>query len=127
MGIILVVDDEPLITYVLKKYLTKKGYKVYSAANGNDAVDKVRDIRPDMVLLDMSLPGMSSLDVLQEIKKIDPYINVIMLTGIFDEKMAEHAIQLGAFDYVTKPFHYEYLEQSVLLKINMAFNVMRKI
>jgi len=125
MELILVVDDEPIIICVLKKYLTKKGYEVHTATNGNDAVGKVKELKPHVVLLDISLPGMSGMDVLQEIKKIDPNIGVIMLAGVFEEKIAINAMHLGAFDYVTKPFHYDYLETAVLVKIAMVLDVIR--
>jgi DNA-binding response OmpR family regulator len=122
MKIILVVDDEPIVIYVLKKYLTKKGYQVHTATNGNDAVGKAKELRPHIVLLDIALPDMSGLDVLREIKKIDPNISVIMVTGVFEEKIAINAMQFGACDYVTKPFHYDYLETAVSVKIAMVLD-----
>jgi CheY-like chemotaxis protein len=95
MKIILVVDDEPIVIYVLKKYLTKKGYQVHTATNGNDAAGKAKEHRPQIVLLDISLPGIGGIDILQEIKKIDPNISVIMVNGVFEEKIAINAMQLG--------------------------------
>jgi len=68
---------------------------------------------------------MSGIDVLQEIKKIDPNIGVIMVAGVFEEKIAINAMQLGAFDYVTNPFHYDCLETAVLVKIAMVLDVIR--
>jgi len=69
---ILVVDDETQIVRLLQKYFASKGYEVHTARSGLEAVDRVKDVRPDVVLLDILMPGMGGLDTLKEIKKIDP-------------------------------------------------------
>ena len=117
MGKILVVDDEIEACNALKEFLDVKGYEVYTAQDGKTALDRVRELRPQLVLLDMIMPGMHGIEVLQEIKKIDPKIGVIMVTVVTDEAQAKKALQLGAYDYITKPVDLNYLDTVVMVKI----------
>ncbi|MHB8908485.1 MAG: response regulator [Syntrophales bacterium] len=117
MGKILVVDDEVEIVRLLKDFLTSKGYEVATALNGAEALAKVKEIHPDIVLLDLVMPGMHGIDTLKEIKKIDPSIGVIMVTGVVDEELANRAVKLGAFDYIIKPINIDYLETCVMVKM----------
>jgi CheY-like chemotaxis protein len=114
---ILVVDDEAQIVRLLQKYFASKGYEVHTAGSGLEAVDRVKDVRPDVVLLDILMPGMGGLDALKEIKKIDPKIGVIMVTAVIDEELAKRALELGADDYITKPIDFDYLETCVMVKL----------
>ncbi len=117
MGKILVVDDEVEVVRLLKDFLTSKGYEVATALNGVEALAKVREMKPDIVLLDIIMPGMGGIDTLKEIKKIDPTIAVIMVTAVVDEELANRAVKLGAFDYITKPINIDYLETCVMVKM----------
>jgi DNA-binding response OmpR family regulator len=117
MGKILVVDDEIEACNALKEFLEGKGYEVYTAQDGKTALDKLRELRPQLVLLDMIMPGMHGIEVLQEIKKIDPRIGVIMVTVVTDEEQAKKTLQLGAYDYITKPVDLTHLETVVMVKI----------
>jgi DNA-binding response OmpR family regulator len=121
MDKILVVDDEVQVVNLLKKYLDSKGYEVYTATNGQEAISKVREVTPHIVLLDIIMPGMGGMDALQEIKKVNPKFAVIMLTAVIDEELAKRAIQLGADDYITKPFNLENLEAVLMVKIIQLF------
>ena len=114
---ILVVDDEAQIVRLLQKYFASKGYEVHTAGSGPEAIDRVIDVRPDVVLLDILMPGMGGLDALKEIKKIDPKIGVIMVTAVIDEELAKRALELGADDYITKPIDFDYLETCVMVKL----------
>ena len=87
----------------------------YTAADGLEAVKKAKDERPDVVLLDIIMPGMGGIGVLEEIKKIEPSIVVVMLTALTDEEIAKTAMNLGAFDYVTKPIDLHHLEEVVMV------------
>ena len=118
---ILVVDDEVHVVNILKKYLTSKGYEVYTATNGQEALSKVKEVTPHIVLLDIIMPGMGGMSVLQEIKKTNPKVAVIMLTAVIDEELAKRALQLGADDYITKPFNLEYIEMVLMVKIIQLF------
>jgi len=117
MAKILVVDDENVICDVLKEFLTLKGHEVHTALNGRTAIAKVKTERPHIVLLDILMPGMRGLKVLQEIKRLDPRIAVIMITGVMNKDVAKTAISLGAYDYITKPVDFEYLETVLIAKI----------
>ncbi len=114
---ILVVDDEEEVLNTLEDFLTTKGYEVHTANNGLTAIEKVKEVKPHIVLLDIIMPGMGGFDVLKEIKKIDPKIGVIMATAVTDEELAKRTLQLGAYDYVMKPFDLNYIETVVMVKI----------
>jgi len=110
---ILVVDDEYLIRWSLQQELAKEGYEVAAAEDGESALRTVRESPPDLVLLDIQLPGMGGIEVLQKIKAADPEIVVIMITayGIVDTAVA--AMKAGAFDYLNKPFNLEGVKLSI--------------
>lgn len=114
---ILVVDDEIEACNALKEFLEVKGYEVYTAQDGKTALDQVQELRPQLVLLDMIMPEMHGMEVLQEIKKVDPEIGVIMVTVVTDEAQAKKALELGAYDYITKPVDLNYLDTVVMVKI----------
>ena len=114
---ILVVDDEIIIRNLLKEFLSRKGYAVYTAPDGRAAIAEVKEIRPHIVLLDIMMPGMGGIDTLKEIRKIDPRVGVIMVTAIADEELGKRAIALGACDYITKPVNFDYLETVLMVKM----------
>ena len=113
---ILVVDDEEEVLNTLKILLTIKGYTVHTAKDGLSAIEKVKEVNPHIVLLDVIMPGIGGIDTLKEIKKISPKTAVIMVTAVIDEELAKRAVQLGADDYITKPIDFKYLETCVLVK-----------
>jgi two-component system response regulator (stage 0 sporulation protein F) len=108
---LLVVDDEPGICDILKKTFSPIGFTVLTAINGLDALSIVKKERPKIIFLDIRMLGMSGLEVLKEVKKIDRTIKVIMVTVMDDELTKQEARRLGADDFVTKPFNSEYLEE----------------
>ena len=114
---ILVVDDEIAIRNLLKEFLNRKGYDVYTASDGRAAIAEVKEIGPHIVLLDIMMPGMGGIDTLKEIRRIDPKVGVIMVTAISDQQLGKRAMELGAFDYITKPLDFDYLETAVMVKI----------
>ena len=114
---ILVVDDEIIIRDLLEDFLGRKGYDVYTATDGRAAIAKVKEIRPHIVLLDIMMPGMDGIDTLKEIRRIDPKVGVIMVTAISDQQLGRRAMELGAFDYITKPLDFNYLETAVMVKM----------
>ncbi|MFN0169464.1 MAG: response regulator transcription factor [Bryobacteraceae bacterium] len=103
VGRILVVDDEPQIRRVLRASLTAQGYEVQAARTGEDALESVRNSRFDLVLLDMSMPGMGGLEACREIRA-GSEIAIIMLTVRGSEQDKVAALDAGADDYITKPF-----------------------
>lgn len=103
---ILVVDDEEHIVELLQFNLSNVGYKVITANNGIDALKKVKENKPDLLLLDLMLPGMDGLDVCKEVKrdKETSKTSIIMLTAKSEELDKILGLELGADDYITKPF-----------------------
>jgi DNA-binding NtrC family response regulator len=114
---ILVVDDEIEACDVLKEFLISKGYEVDTALDGPTAIEKVKAVSPHIVLLDLIMPGMGGTEVLKEIKQIDPKIGVIMVTVVSEHEKAKETIDLGAYDYITKPVDLDYLETVLMVKI----------
>lgn len=103
---ILVVDDEPDITALVAYHLAKAGYRVSTAANGQEALKAAREERPDVVILDLMLPGVSGYDVLAEMRRREETrdVGVILLTARRDEADRIRGLSLGADDYLVKPF-----------------------
>jgi DNA-binding NtrC family response regulator len=104
---ILIIDDDSDIQLVLSDIIKSEGYEVITAYNGEKALEKIREHSPDLVLLDIKLPGMDGMKVLEEIKKTNKSLIVIMLTGYGEIKDAVQAMKMGAFNYITKPFENE--------------------
>lgn len=125
--LMLVVDDEPGVRQSLQ-LVFNKAYRVIEAPSADDAIQKVTDERPDVVLLDIVMPGTDGLDVLKQMKSIHPDCQVIMLTALNTARIAFAAKGTGAFDYVTKPFDVEELRLRVehaLEKIQLSREVER--
>jgi putative nucleotidyltransferase with HDIG domain len=114
---ILVVDDEHEICSILDEYFTFRNFDVFTAGDGLTAIQKVKENKPHVVLLDISMPVMGGIEALTEIRKIDPFIGVIMVSAITDETMIKKALDLGANDYITKPIDLANIESSVMKKI----------
>lgn len=104
---ILIVEDEKLLLSSLKKALAIEGYQVITAACGEDALDSFKENNPDMVLLDVRLPGMDGMQVLKEIKSLEVSVPILIMTAFSGIKGAVEAIKLGAYDYIAKPFDIE--------------------
>jgi DNA-binding response OmpR family regulator len=114
---ILVVDDEPDFVELLQEFLTAKGYEVISATDGEQAIRKVKEDRPHLILLDVRMPRMNGLEVLKQVREIDHEVGVIMVTAANEEETGRQALALGAFDYIVKPVDFKYLERSLWYKI----------
>lgn len=114
---ILLVDDEPQFREMLAEYLAGENFAVLEAANGEEALPHVTSWCPDLVLLDLMMPGMGGLETLRRIKIVRPETCVIMVTAVNDLDVARSALAAGAADYVTKPFTFQYLD--AVLNIHM--------
>ena len=97
--------------------LEREGYEITRADDIEQAKAIYQETRPDLVLLDIRLPGMDGIEVLRRIKKINKDISVIMITAFADEEATKAAVKEGAYDYIMKPFDLAYLELSVLTKV----------
>jgi DNA-binding NtrC family response regulator len=115
-GVLLVIDDEAGVRHSLKMVFDKV-FRVVEAATANDGVQKLTEEKPDIVLLDIVMPGADGLSVLKQMKSVHPECQVIMLTGLNTARTAFTAKGTGAFDYVTKPFDVEELR----LRVEHAF------
>ena len=100
---ILIVDDEPQLVRVVRSYLEKAGFQVSAAYRGDEALHEFRTSRPDLVILDLNLPGMDGLDVAREIRR-QGQTPILMLTARVEEADRLVGLELGADDYVPKPF-----------------------
>ncbi len=102
-----VIDDEPVIQDVLQQLLTSEGFEVEISANGEEGLAKHSSQAFDLLLLDLLMPGMNGLDVLQAVRRIDPQALVVIITANASVESAIEAMKRGAFDYVQKPFKHE--------------------
>ena len=100
---VLLVDDELEFLETLVKRLTKRGLNISTAKSGEEALKIIRGKGIDVAVLDVRMPGMDGIQTLREIKKIDPLMEVIMLTGHASIEVAIEGMELGAFDYLMKP------------------------
>lgn len=110
---VLIVDDQVGIRILLMEVFSVEGYDTFQAANGKTALQIVRKNRPDLVLLDMKIPGMDGLEILKQIKEFDASIKVIMMTAYGELAMIREATDLGALMHFTKPFDIDELRMAV--------------
>jgi DNA-binding response OmpR family regulator len=101
---VLVVDDDPTVSDVVRRYLEQDGCRVRLAIDGVDALDAVAADRPDLVVLDVMMPGLDGLEVCRRLRRRLPDLPVIMLTALGEESDRVIGLEVGADDYVTKPF-----------------------
>ena len=118
-GRVLVVDDEREIRETLQEFLAAKGYDVREASNGAAGIAAVAEATPDVVLLDIQMPGLGGVDALAAIRAIAPQVKVIMVSGTRDADVASRALAYGAFDFVGKPIDLAYLERSLETAMSM--------
>ena len=114
---VLVVDDEPDAVELLTEFLRAKGYEVIAASDGEEALRKVKEDRPHLILLDVRMPKLNGMEVLRRVREIDREVGVIMVTAVNEEETGREALKMGAFDYITKPLDLKYLERSLWYKI----------
>src|SRR5580704_14187935 len=103
---LLVVDDEPNVLYSLQKSLSSETLDVITAKTGKEGIERVVDIVPDAVIVDVRLPDMSGLDAYDRIRQIDPRLPVIVITAFARTETAIEAMRRGAFEYLLKPVDY---------------------
>jgi two-component system chemotaxis response regulator CheY len=114
---ILIVDDAAFMRMMIKDILSKNGFDVVGeAANGDEAVDRYKELTPDLVTMDITMPEKDGIAALKEIKKINPAAKVIMCSAMGQQAMVIDAIQAGAKDFIVKPFQAD----RVLEAINKA-------
>jgi two-component system response regulator AtoC len=119
MKSVLIIDDDPLIRKTLLSHLAKQGFEVYLAEDGDEGIRKYAEFRPELVLLDIRLPGTDGLEVLRKIKERNKRTYVLVMTAFDDMKTTVEAIKLGAFEYLVKPLNFIDLD----LTVEKAFQV----
>ncbi|WP_097026992.1 sigma-54-dependent transcriptional regulator [Clostridium peptidivorans] len=110
---ILVIDDEEIMRLTLEEGLCDLGYNVETAADGLEGIKKLKEFRPDVILLDMRLKSENGLDVARKIKQMDEYVEIVIMTAYGDIKTAVEAIRIGAIDYIKKPLDIEEIEVTI--------------
>ena len=103
METILIVDDDKSIRYSLKRMMEGK-YSILTAQNGDEALDRMKESSPDLIIMDIKMPGRNGIEVLKEMRSIDPKSLVIRMTPYGTTETAIEAMKYGAFDYILKPF-----------------------
>ncbi len=114
---VLVVDDDPGMLELMEVYISRRGFQVIGVPSGEDALGTLDDTQPDLVILDLVLPGMGGLDVLRQLKQALPRVPVVMFSGHAHTRTVVEAMRRGASDFLPKPFELEELDlvlQSVL-------------
>ncbi|MFP7298576.1 response regulator [Neobacillus niacini] len=119
---ILIVDDQFGIRILLNEVFSKEGYQTFQAANGIQALDIVTKHDPDLVLLDMKIPGMDGIEILKRMKVIDPDIRVIIMTAYGELDMIQEAKNLGAITHFAKPFDIDDIRAAVRKHIPQKTN-----
>lgn len=114
MAKIMICDDAAFMRMMIKDILTKNGYEIVAEAeNGAVAVEKYPDAKPDLVLMDITMPDMDGIQALKKIKEIDAGANIIMCSAMGQQAMVIEAIQSGAKDFIVKPFQAERVLEAV--------------
>ena len=117
---VLIVDDLAFIKIVLRDIIEKAGFRVIGeASNGEQAISLYQDTRPDVVLMDITMPGMDGLTALEKIREIDPAARVIICSALGQQRLIVQAIQLGAKDFIVKPFQ----PQRVISALKKALDI----
>lgn len=115
---VLVLDDEKGLCKDLKDFFDYRGYKVFAATSGEQALSFVKKESIDILVLDIKMEGVDGLKVLKEAKEKDSRVKAIMITALRDENKKRQAFDLGANEYITKPFNYDKVESAIIHLVN---------
>lgn len=115
---VLIVDDQFGIRVLLQEVLSKEGYKTFQAHNGSLALELAQKELPDLILLDMKIPGMDGLEILRNLRKLEIDTKVLMMTAYGELDLIQEAMELGALAHFTKPFDIDELRQVVKSQLN---------
>ncbi len=119
MAKILIVDDNKNIAFLLRSFLEEIDYDVIVSNNGMDALEKVKSLKPDIMLLDIIMEGIGGMEVLRRVRQFDKNIGIIMVSALIDEAVCKKALENGADEYITKPFDYKHLNECILVDLIM--------
>lgn len=110
---VLIVDDQYGIRVLLNEVLDREGFTILQAPNGPIALELVKEHKPDLILLDMKIPGMDGLEILRNIRKMEVDTKVIMMTAYGELDLIQEAMEMGALAHFTKPFDIDELRHAV--------------
>ncbi len=114
MGRILVVDDAAFMRMMIKDILSKNGFEVVGEAeNGQVAIEKYKELKPDLVTMDITMPELDGIGAVKEIKKINPAAVIVMCSAMGQQSMVIEAIQAGARDFIVKPFQADRVVEAI--------------
>jgi DNA-binding response OmpR family regulator len=116
-GRILVIDDNPNVVDILGRCLREEGYGVLGALTSDEGLKLAILSRPELVLLDLALPGTNGIELLKRIRSTNPTTRVIIVTGNTDPALAREALELGALAYIDKPFDFAYLKRVIAVAL----------
>ena len=117
---VLVVDDDAAVRQVLVDFVEANGYRAKGVEDGRKALRVVKTLKPQIILLDILIPGMSGIETLRRLRHEAPETAVIMISAQTDHDVAVQALDLGAYDYIVKPLDYEYLKWVLLTKMALS-------
>lgn len=115
---ILILEDEKGTCNQLEGFFKYRGFTVFGATNGQDALSIIKKEKPQILILDIKMEGINGLDVLKKAKKGNPNVKAIMITAMDDPVTKARAIELGANEFMTKPFSYDKLENCIIHLVN---------
>jgi two-component system chemotaxis response regulator CheY len=115
---VLVVDDAQFMRMRVSKLLTEHGYNIIEAVDGDDAVQTYQSNKPDVVLMDITMPNKDGITALQEIRGLDPRAKIIMLTALGQQSMVLGAMKAGAVDFLVKPYNPDKVVKAIAKALN---------
>lgn len=111
---VLIADDSALMRSVLKNFIKKAGSEVIGeAVDGKDAIQKYKELKPDVIFLDILMPEMNGIEALKKIREFDRFAKIIMCSSVLDNKTIEESKTIGALEYIMKPFHQSDIENAL--------------
>ncbi len=113
MATLVIVDDEPGIVEEVKDFFEEEGHRVFTADSGEDGIRLIGQVKPDLLMLDVKLPDISGLRVLEATKKVSPKTKIIVITGYVDQNLIDEAEKIGRDAFLQKPFNFEVLKEEV--------------
>lgn len=119
MATIMVVDDEPMVRKLLSQFLTLRGYRVQAAKDGPEALTLLKEEKPQLIILDLYMPGMNGVDVLRQLRGNDYRGSVIALSASQDEQLLQQMLELGSVDIMGKPVDLDRLAMMVEVSLVM--------
>lgn len=119
MSKILIVDDDVNACLLLKSFLEELDHDIIVSHSGADALEKVNNLKPDIMLLDLIMNGIDGMEVLRRVRLFDKNIGIIMVSAVMNEKICQEALEKGADEFITKPVDYDHLNECILVDLVM--------